>query len=67
MRLVSHNCKPESGSMNPEMATRLMEIDPRYADCIVRRWQEYTCKNAVLDGDGRGFEQVAEERMRAAA
>jgi hypothetical protein len=32
---------------------RLMEIDPKYADCIVRRYQEYTGKQAVLEGDGR--------------
>src|SRR6266852_4194544 len=29
---------------------RLMEIDPKYADCIVRRYQEYTGKQAVLEG-----------------
>jgi DNA modification methylase len=42
--------------------TRLMEIDPRYADCIVRRFQEYSGKSAVLDGDGRTFEVIAGER-----
>ena len=31
---------------------RLMEIDPKYADVIVRRWQEYTGKLAVLEGTG---------------
>ena len=41
---------------------RLMEIDPKYADCIVRRYQEYTGKQAVLDGDGRPFEEVALDR-----
>jgi DNA modification methylase len=41
---------------------RLMEIDPKYADCIVRRWQEYTGKLAVLDGDGRSFDEIAEGR-----
>jgi DNA modification methylase len=46
---------------------RLMEIDPRYADCIIRRWQEYTGKQAVLDGDGRTFDEIAEERVGAAA
>ena len=46
---------------------RLMEIDPRYADCIVRRWQEYAGNQAVLDGDGRTFEAVAQERMGARA
>jgi DNA modification methylase len=47
--------------------TRLMEIDPRYADCIVRRWQEYTGNRAVLEGDGRAFEEIARERLKEAA
>src|SRR5262249_10017623 len=34
---------------------RLMEIDPKYTDVIVRRWQEYTGKQATLEGDGRTF------------
>jgi DNA modification methylase len=42
---------------------RLMEIDPKYADCIVRRWEEYTGKKAVLDGDERAFAEVALERI----
>jgi DNA modification methylase len=46
---------------------RLMEIDPKYADCIVRRYQEYTGKQAVLDGDGRTFDRVSLERAGATA
>src|SRR5205823_8185441 len=46
--------------------SRLMEIDPKYADCIIKRWQEYTGNKAVLDGDHRAFEEVAQERMGAA-
>lgn len=46
---------------------RLMEIDPRYADCIVRRWQEYTGKAATLGGDGRTFDEVSRERLKEAA
>jgi DNA modification methylase len=46
---------------------RLMEIDPKYGDCIVRRYQEYTGKQATLDGDGRTFEQVKAERAEVAA
>jgi DNA modification methylase len=42
---------------------RLMELDPKYADCIIRRYQEYTGKQAVLDGDGRTFEQLKAERV----
>ena len=41
---------------------RLMEIDPKYADCIVQRYQEYSGKAGTLDGDGRTFEEIAEER-----
>jgi DNA modification methylase len=46
---------------------RLMEIDPQYADCIVHRYQEYTGKRAVRDGDGRSFDDVALERAGAPA
>lgn len=46
---------------------RLMELDPKYADCIVRRWQEYTGKQAVLNGDGRTFDEIALERGAVAA
>jgi DNA modification methylase len=45
----------------------LMEIDPRYADCIVRRYQEYTGKQAVLEADGRTYHDVALERVGGAA
>lgn len=38
---------------------RLMELDPKYVDVIVRRWQEFTGKDATLDGDGRTFDEVA--------
>jgi DNA modification methylase len=48
-------------------AARLMELDPRYADVICRRYQEYVGKPAVLDGDGRSFDEVAEERRKEAA
>ena len=45
---------------------RLMEFDPKYADCICRRFQEYTGKQVVLEGDGRPFEEIAQERRGAA-
>ena len=45
---------------------RLMEIDPKYADCIVRRYQEYTGKQVLLDG-GDSFDEVALERTGAPA
>lgn len=44
---------------------RLMELDPKYVDVIVRRWQQFTGKQAVLEGDGRTFNQLATERLGA--
>jgi DNA modification methylase len=46
---------------------RLMEIDPKYVDCIVRRWQDHVGRQATLDGDGRTFNAVAAERQQVAA
>ena len=43
---------------------RLMEIDPKYADCIVRRYQEYTGKQGTLAGDGRAFNAVAQGQKK---
>jgi DNA modification methylase len=40
----------------------LLEIDPAYADVIVRRWQETTGEAAVLEGDDRIFADVATAR-----
>jgi DNA modification methylase len=50
-----------------ERNARLMEIDPRYVDVIVRRWQEYTGQSARLDGNGRTFAEIATERTSDAA
>jgi DNA modification methylase len=44
-----------------------MEIDPRYVDVAVERWQQFTGKEAVLDGDGRNFDQIARARRRKLA
>ena len=48
-------------------AARLMDIDPRYADVICRRYQEHTGKQAVLDGDGRSFDEIARQPRKEAA
>jgi DNA modification methylase len=36
-----------------------MDIEPRYVDMTVKRWQKQTGKQAVLEGDGRTFDEVA--------
>ncbi len=38
---------------------RLVELDPRYCDVIVKRWQEWAGEQATLGGDGRNFEELA--------
>jgi DNA modification methylase len=43
-------------------SARLMELDPRYVDVIVQRWQDYTGNKAVLDGEDRTFEDLRETR-----
>lgn len=41
---------------------RLVEIDARYVDVTVRRWQAYTGQKAYLEPGGRSFEEVTVER-----
>jgi DNA modification methylase len=38
---------------------RLVELDPKYCDVIVRRWKEFSGGAATLDGDGRSYEEIA--------
>ncbi len=40
----------------------LMEMDMLYCDVIVKRWQEFTGREAKLDGTGRTFKETAAER-----
>jgi DNA modification methylase len=46
---------------------RLVELDPRYCDVIVRRWQEFSSGAATLDDDGRTYDDIAAERETVAA
>lgn len=46
-------------------AARLMEIDPQYADVICHRFMDFTGKQAVLEGDGRTFVEIAAKRAGA--
>jgi DNA modification methylase len=39
-----------------------MDIDARYVDMAVRRWQELTGQQAVLEADGKSFDAVCEQR-----
>lgn len=39
-----------------------LEIDPRYVDVAIARWQAETTLEATLEGDGRSFDAVAAAR-----
>ena len=41
----------------------MMELDEHYCDVIVRRWQEYTGKEATHEATGKTYQQLKEERI----
>lgn len=42
---------------------RLIELEPKYADVIVKRWQEFTGKKAKLAATGQSFAELESERI----
>ncbi|MBX9601429.1 MAG: site-specific DNA-methyltransferase [Bryobacteraceae bacterium] len=46
---------------------RLIELEPKYCDVIVRRYQEFSGKDATLEANGRRFADLAAERLGVAA
>ena len=42
---------------------RLVEYDPLYCDTVIRRWEKYTGKSAILEASGGAFESIADERL----
>jgi DNA modification methylase len=62
---------PFLGSGTTLIAAELLEricygidIDPRYVDVIVLRWEHITGRQATLAGDGRTFEQIQFARQQ---
>ena len=78
--IVNHTKRGEAvydpflGSGTTMMAAELtqrvccgIDIDPRYVDVAVMRWQEFTGQQATLESDDRTFEQVKAERLGVTA
>lgn len=42
--------------------SRVMELDPKFCDVIVERWQGYTGQNALLSGSGAAFTDLKAQR-----
>jgi len=45
----------------------VVEIEPKYVDVTIRRWEAYTGREAQLENDGRTLTAIAQERSRRAA
>ena len=45
----------------------IVELEPKYVDVIIRRWEAYTHLEAHLENDGRSFAEVSQERLQLAA
>ena len=37
----------------------VMELDPKYCDVIIKRWEEFTGKEAVLESNGKSYSEAA--------
>jgi DNA modification methylase len=46
---------------------RLIELEPKYCDVIVRRWQAFAGREAKLESDGKSYREVAGVRSAVAA
>jgi len=41
--------------------SRLMELDPKYCDVIIKRWQDFTGKEAVLESIGKTYSNLKDQ------
>jgi len=60
---------PFAGSGSTVLATAstsrkavALELDPKYCDVIVKRWEAVSCEQATLQDGGRSFSEIAAER-----
>ena len=42
---------------------RMMELDARYCDVIIKRWQDFTGQEAVIEGTGKTYKEMADEKV----
>jgi len=44
---------------------RMMELDPKYCDVIIKRWQDFTGQQATLEATGQTYDELKAERQAA--
>jgi DNA modification methylase len=44
---------------------RMMELDPKYCDVIIKRWQDFTGEQATLEATGQTYDQLKQEHEAA--
>jgi DNA modification methylase len=44
-----------------------IELDPKYVDVVVQRWQGLTSNQATLDGEARTFDEISKQRREVPA
>ena len=60
---MSRRCSTASSS---GARARLIELDPKYVDVIVQRWQDQTGQIARLEASGQSFDEAALKNGKAA-
>ena len=79
-RAIHHSSKkgdlvldPVSGSGSTLIACqktsrcgRMVELDPRYVDVAILRWQTFSGKQATLASTGQTFDEISQERQKPA-
>lgn len=43
---------------------RMIELDEKYVDVIIKRWEEYSRKKAVHEQTGKSYEELKIEREK---
>jgi DNA modification methylase len=46
---------------------RMMELDSKYCDVIIKRWQDFTGQQATLEGTEQTYDELKAERCKPAA
>jgi DNA modification methylase len=44
---------------------RLMELDPKYCDVIIKRWQDFTGEKAIHEASGKTYEEMSNASQAA--